>query len=170
MIVTADSSGPVSRRPARRELVVEFSAENVSAPFLLRCGAVFMDYIVVVAAPVVGLVLNRLIDSSYGSPAGGLSNNTAWLIAILLGISNLIIIPALSGQTLGMMLVGIRIVTRHGREPELSRILIRNTIGYLLTLLSLGTGFLLAAIVPTGRALHDYISGTVVILAKKREL
>jgi uncharacterized RDD family membrane protein YckC len=123
-----------------------------------------------VAAPVLGLVLNRLIDSGYGSAAGELSNATAWFIAVLLGLSNVILFPVLSGQTMGMMLAGLRIVTMDGRQPSVTKILLRHTVGYLLTMATLGLGFALAAITPRGRALHDYLSGTMVIYATKHNI
>jgi uncharacterized RDD family membrane protein YckC len=34
----------------------------------------------------------------------------------------------------------------------------------------MGLGFLLAAFTPSGRALHDYIAGTIVVFGKKRAL
>jgi uncharacterized RDD family membrane protein YckC len=46
--------------------------------------------------------------------------------------------------------------------------LLRNTIGYVLTVATLGLGFLIAAITPSGRALHDYVAGTIVIRGRRR--
>jgi uncharacterized RDD family membrane protein YckC len=153
-------------RAAKREIVVDFVPEALRAPFSLRCVAGFVDYIIVVAAPVLGLVFGLLIgaDPTKSSPG------TAWLIAFLLGVSNLLIFPALSGQTLGMMITGLRIVRSDGRDASVGSIVLRNTFGYLLTLLTGGLGFLLAAVTPKGRALHDYVSGTLVVFGKKRIL
>jgi uncharacterized RDD family membrane protein YckC len=47
---------------------------------------------------------------------------------------------------------------------------LRNTLGYLATLLTLGIGLLMAVVTPSGRALHDYIAGTMVVFGKKRVL
>jgi uncharacterized RDD family membrane protein YckC len=149
-----------------REVVVEFSLAALRAPFALRCAALFIDYIVIVAVPVLGLVIDRLIG---GEPAK-FSNNTAWLIAILLAVSDLFIFPALSGQSLGMMMCRLRIVRTDGGDPSVARVIIRNTLGLLLTLLTLGFGFLLAAFTPSGRALHDYLTGTMLIFGSKRIL
>jgi uncharacterized RDD family membrane protein YckC len=148
------------------EVVVEFSPAALRAPFALRCAALFIDYILIVAIPVLGLVIDRLI----GDGAGKFSNNTAWLIAVLLGVSNLLIFPALSGQTLGMMMCRLRIVRTDGGDASVTRVIIRNTLGFLLTALTLGIGFILAAFTPAGRALHDYVAGTIVIFGNKRIL
>ena len=163
MTLTADRT--VKTAP-RREVVVEFSAMDLRAPFALRCVAMLIDYILIIAVPVLGLVIDLLIG---GGPAK-FSNNTAWLIAFLLGVSDLIIFPALSGQTLGMMMSRLRIVRTNGAEPSIGRVVLRNTVGFLLTALTLGLGFLLAAFTPSGRALHDYLAGTVVVFGRKRIL
>jgi uncharacterized RDD family membrane protein YckC len=155
----------VQTKPSR-EAVVEFSPVALRAPFALRCAAMFIDYILIVAVPVLGLVIDRLIVGG----AGKFSNNTAWLIAFLLGVSDLLIFPALSGQSLGMMMCRLRIVRTDGGDPSVTRVIIRNTLGFLLTLLTLGVGFILAAFTPAGRALHDYVAGTIVIFGSKRIL
>jgi uncharacterized RDD family membrane protein YckC len=41
--------------------------------------------------------------------------------------------------------------------------MLRHTVGYLASLVTLGLGFLLAAFNREGRALHDLIAGTVVV-------
>ena len=163
MALTADRA---IKRPISREVIAEFSPVAMRAPFALRCGAFLIDYIVILAVPILGLVFELFVG---GEPAK-ISNNTAWLIAFLLGVSNLIIFPCLSGQTMGLMMTGLRIVRNDGREPSVGRIALRNTAGYLATALTLGLGFLIAAFTPTGRALHDYIAGTVVVFGKKRTL
>jgi uncharacterized RDD family membrane protein YckC len=145
---------------------IEFSTRALKAPFSLRLVAFLIDYILIVAAPVLGLVIELLI----GGNSAKFTNDTGWLIAILLGISDLIIFPALSGQTLGMMMCRLRLVRIDGREPSIGRVILRNTVGFLITVLTVGLGFILAAFTPSGRALHDYIAGTIVIFGSKRIL
>src|ERR1700742_4446341 len=127
-------------RSAKREVIVEFAPEELRAPFALRCGAFLMDYIVILAVPVLGLVF----DMSAGSGPGKVSNDTTWLIAFLLGISVLIIFPALSGQTLGMIICGLRIIRSNVNDASAGRIILRNTFGYILTAATVGLGFLTA--------------------------
>jgi uncharacterized RDD family membrane protein YckC len=66
------------------------------------------------------------------------------------------------GQTPGKMAGGIRVVTTNGLPVSPFRAIGR-TICYNLDVLTLGVGFLLAAVPPAKRALHDLIAGTVVV-------
>jgi Mce-associated membrane protein len=91
-----------------------------------------------------------------------------WLIAILLIVTNMVILPAVSGQSIGKAVTGIRIVTTTGEAAGFTHLLLRNVLGYFLTVVTGFLGFILAAFMPTGRALHDYVGGTVVIYAQKR--
>ena len=157
------SQQPVAR--ARREEVVNFDPRVLRAPFLLRCAALFIDYIVLMAVPVLGLVITQLIGGKAGAP-GALT----WLLTTLVGLSNFIFLPMLTSQTVGKMLTGLRITASDGTPASAVAILFRNVVGYLVTLLTLGIGLLIAGIVPSGRALHDYLSGTMVVYAKRRRL
>jgi uncharacterized RDD family membrane protein YckC len=125
-----------------------------------------IDYILIVAVPVLGLVIDVLVSGG----SAKFSNDTAWLIGVLLAVSDLILFPAFSGQTLGMMMCQLRIVRTDGRNPSIGRVVFRNTLGFLITTLTGGFGFLLAAFTPSGRTLHDYLAGTIVIYGNKRIL
>ena len=159
-----------AKRAANLEKIVDFSPEELAAPFLLRCGALTIDYILVISVPVICMLVSRYIGNDGAKLLSSELNNTGWLIAILLGLTNMIILPLFSGQSLGKMLTGIRIVSSDGRSVSFGTILIRHTFGYLFTVLTLGLGFLLSAVNKKGRALHDYIAGTIVIYGNKRIL
>ena len=164
--VTERSAEP--RRPGISEVVVDFSAEKVKAPILLRCGALIIDYIVVIAIPVIGLLLSRFAGNDGANLLNDGLNSAGWLIAILVGIVNLVLLPMYSGQTLGKIATGIRIVNFDGTTPSIGQIALRQTFGYLLTLVSGGIGFVISFFGGKGRALHDFIAGTVVIYANRR--
>ncbi|HEX6124723.1 MAG TPA: RDD family protein [Pyrinomonadaceae bacterium] len=155
------------QKPGRREIIVDFLPEKVKAPFLLRCGALLIDYIIVVAVPVIGLLLSRVTGGDGAQLLSGL-NSIAWFIAIFVAISNLLLLPMFSGQTLGKIFTGLRIVRLDGRAPTVRAIAIRQTLGYLITFLTGGLGFVVSGVNARGRALHDYISGTIVIFADRR--
>jgi len=148
------------------EKIIAFNPEAVSAPFPLRCAALIIDYIVLLAVPIVWLVLARFLSDTGVPDAIG---RTIWILAVLLAVVDCILLPMIfRGQSLGKMLVGIRIVRRDGTRANAVQILLRNVLGYVLTVATLGVGFLIAAVTPTGRALHDYIGGTVVVRGRKR--
>lgn len=155
------------RRTVKQE-IVDFSPERLKAPFFLRCGAVLIDYIVVAAIPVAGLLISRWAGEDGTRLLNSGINNTGWLIAFLIGFSNIVLLPMIAGQSLGKMFAGLRIVTKKGEYPSPGKIAIRQLIGYPLTLATLGLGFFFSVFSRKGRALHDYIGGTVVIHARPR--
>jgi uncharacterized RDD family membrane protein YckC len=157
-------------RAKTEEIIVDFSAEELAAPFALRCGALIVDYIIVVAIPVIGILLSRYMGNDGVKLLNSEINNTGWLIAVLIGLTNFVIFPMFSGQTIGKMLTGIRILSIDGRPVSFTKVLLRHLIGYPLTLLTGGLGFLFSVFNKKGRALHDYLSGTVVIYGRRRIL
>src|SRR5688500_385730 len=156
---------PAVRRPGSREVIVGFSPEAVKAPFLLRCGALIIDYIIVIAIPVIGLLLSRFAGNDGAKLLNDGLNSAGWLVAVLVGITNILLLPMFSGQTVGKIATGLRIVKIDGTAPSIRAIAFRQTAGYFLTLVSAGIGFFLSLFSSKGRALHDYLAGTVVIFA-----
>ena len=153
-----------------REVIVNFSPENFKAPVLLRCGALIIDYIIVVAVPVVGILLSRYVDNNPTKLFSSSYYTTSLLVGLLVGLTNFVIFPLFSGQTIGKMLTGLRVVRADGSAASLSRILVRHLIGYPLTFLTLGLGFVFSFFNRDGRALHDYISGTTLVFGKPRRV
>jgi uncharacterized RDD family membrane protein YckC len=73
------------------------------------------------------------------------------------------ILAGLTGKTIGKWTTGLRIERLDGRSPGIAWALLRHFIGYPLSLLPFGLGFLIVTVSPTGRALHDVIAGTIVV-------
>jgi uncharacterized RDD family membrane protein YckC len=154
--------------PGSREIVVGFSPEAVRAPFLLRCGALIIDYIIFIALPVIGLLVSRFAGNDGARLLNEGMSSASWLVAALVGFTNIVFLPMFSGQTIGKIVTGLRIVRIDGSSPTIGAIAFRQTGGYLLTLASAGIGFFLSVFSSKGRALHDYLAGTVVIYADRR--
>jgi len=149
-------------------IIVNFDVERLKAPFLLRCGAILVDYILIVSVPVISLLLGRYFEYDGMKLLNSEVSNAGWLITILLILTNFVIFPMFSGQTIGKFLTGLRIVSSDGDAPSFSRLLVRHLIGYPLTVLTLGLGFLFSVFNYKGRALHDFIAGTVVVYGRRR--
>src|SRR5688572_22616209 len=157
------------RRSFRTEqVIVDFDVERLKAPILLRCGAVLIDYIILISIPVIGLLLARYWGNDGAKLLNNNISNTSWLIMILFAVTNFVIFPLFSGQSIGKMLTGLRVVKSDGNSPSLGKLFLRHFVGYLVTFLTLGLGFLPAVLNKSGRTLHDYISGTIVIYGRKR--
>lgn len=161
------SEETVSVNTNSNQIVVDFQPQNLKAPFLLRCGALLIDYIILVAIPVIALLIGRYLGIDGGKLLDGTVSNVGWFIMILVGLVNFVILPIFNGQTIGKLFTGIRIVSIDGKLPSYSQLLLRNVFGYLLTICSGLIGFFLAIFNVNGRALHDFISGTVVIYGNR---
>ncbi len=156
-----------ARKVRIKQVVVGFDPEKLKAPFLLRCGALLIDYILLMILPVSGLLLARFIGNEGAKLLNSEINNVAWLITFLLALTNFLIFPMFSGQSVGKMLTGLRIANVDGSAPGFSSILVRHSLGYLLTFLTGGIGYLFSVFNDKGRALHDFVSGTVVVYGSK---
>jgi uncharacterized RDD family membrane protein YckC len=137
--------------------------ERLRAPFSLRCGAVLVDYVVLVGIVACATLLARLLDD-----AGGASFvlTIGYLTAAAVAVLNFGLVVGVSGRTLGKWVAGLRIERRDGEPLSFARALLRHLVGYPLTLLTFGAGFLFAAFHPQGRALHDLLAGTVVVRSR----
>ena len=142
-------------------------AERFRAPFSLRCGALLIDYIIVAAIVVLATLFARLFGGG-ARLAGGTVETAGWVVAICVIVLNFIFLAGLRGQTLGKWATGLRVVRMDGMPLSFAASLLRHVVGYTLSILTLGLGFLLAVFNSNGRALHDIISGTVVVIDKSQ--
>ena len=132
------------------------------APFALRCGAILIDYIILVAILAFSTLVSRVLGG--GARAAGNSSETVGiLMAIVVTALNLGVIPGLTGFTVGKWAAGLRILREDGRQMGIGRAFLRHFVGYPLSLITLGLGFLVIAFTARGRGLHDLIAGTVVV-------
>jgi uncharacterized RDD family membrane protein YckC len=142
----------------------EVNFERLRAPFSLRCGALLIDYILLAGVMAFATLLARLFGDMRRGSSFVL---TAGYIAVAsVAFLNFIVTAGLSGRTLGKWMAGLRIERRDGEPLSFVRALVRHLLGYALTALTLGLGFLLSAFNSKGRALHDLLAGTVVVRSR----
>jgi uncharacterized RDD family membrane protein YckC len=158
----ARPTAAVNTRPVR-EKVVNFSPEELAAPFLLRLAALMLDYLVLLAPPLGWLIMSRWLDE-HGEMSVG---RAPWIIGVVLFIVNFVLFPLLRGKTVGKALTGLTIVNMDGTYLRWEGVLRRNVLGYLVTVATFGIGFAVAAFSRKGRALHDIVGGTTVISARR---
>lgn len=132
------------------------------APFALRCGALLIDYILLALILTFSIMLARLMGGG-ARMAGGTAEKIGILVTLVVAVLDLGVFAGLRGKTVGKWTTGLRIERTDGRLPGVGWALLRNFIGYPLSLLPFGLGFLMVTVNPSGRALHDLIAGTVVI-------
>lgn len=152
--------------PSDAEKLVDFSPETLRAPFALRCAALSIDYIILLIFPAGWLTFGKLFGEGNTAALG----TSIWVVGIAFFVANFLLLPFFRGQSIGKMLTGITIVNANGTDLSFGRLLIRNTIGYLITLLTGGLGFVISALNASGRTLHDLLSGTIVVHGRKKQL
>ena len=147
------------------EKVIAFSPEALKAPFFLRIAAFCIDYMLVMGVPILWL----LFSIFFGDGANATISNTVWPFVVLVWLIDFLLLPLFRGQTFGKMLAGITIVNIDGTPVRLGGLARRNLLGYLFSIVTLGIGFLISAVNKSGRSLHDYVAGTVVVYGRKRQ-
>src|SRR5262245_53954684 len=152
---TAKASRPSSRR-------IEHIRVRYRAPFALRCGAILIDYIVLVLILTFSTIVARLMGGG-ARLAGGTAENVGIVFTLVAAVLDLGVLAGLAGSQRGKWTTGLRLEQTDSRLPGIGRALLRHFVGYPISFLLFGLGFLLAIVNPTGRALHDLIAGTVVI-------
>ncbi len=136
--------------------------ERLRAPFSLRCGALLIDYLILVSILAFSTLIARMLGG--GARTAGTSSETAGIIiAIVVAVLDLGVLAGLTGFTIGKWATGLRIVRNNGEPVGIGRALIRHFVGYPLSLITLGLGFVIAAFSTRGRTLHDLIAGTRVV-------
>ena len=136
--------------------------EHLRAPFSLRCGALLIDYTILVVILAFATLVARMLggDTRW---TGATVLTLGYLVTGTVAILNFIVLAGLSGRTLGKWVTNLRIVRRDGRRLGFARACLRHLVGYPLTLATFGIGFLAAAFNREGRALHDLVASTVVV-------
>jgi uncharacterized RDD family membrane protein YckC len=88
---------------------------------------------------------------------------------LLLGGGYFVLFTAAGGQTIGKMATGIKVVSVHGESPWSARVPLADSmlraLGYLVSLLPAGLGFLPALFGAERRAVHDRLADTRVVKA-----
>jgi uncharacterized RDD family membrane protein YckC len=149
---------PVKVRPR----TVVHKAVRLRGPFSLRCGAILIDYIILASIIALSTLISRLFGG--GARAAGSSSETVGIfVAVVVAVLNLGILAGLTGFTIGKWATGLRIQRGDGADIGIGRAFVRHFVGYPVSFLTLGLGFLAAAFTPTGRGLHDFIAGTIVV-------
>ena len=143
---------------ARRRVQVH----KIRAPFSLRCGALLIDYIVLMAIIAISTLIARIMGGG-ASSAGTSTETVGWVLVVVVAILNFGVLPGLNGQTIGKWATGLRIERVDGSGLSIGRAFLRHFVGYPASMLTVGIGFLLAAFSTKGRALEDLIANTVVV-------
>ena len=162
MTARIETTALVQTESAGARVATQTDLERFRAPFSLRCGALLIDYIILVGILAFSTLVARMLGGGTRS-SGDSAETLGLIIALAVGVLNFVVLAAWRGRTLGKWATGLRVVRRDGQSVGVGRSLLRHLVGYPLSLLPFGLGFLIAVVSTQGRALHDMIAGTVVI-------
>jgi uncharacterized RDD family membrane protein YckC len=84
---------------------------------------------------------------------------TVGVFVLLFTLAYTTVLHSVAGQTVGKLLVGVRVVGVQGELPGLGASLLRY-VGYYASAATAGLGFLMAGLRRDKRALHDLVAGT----------
>jgi uncharacterized RDD family membrane protein YckC len=152
--------GKAPHAPVRRS--ESYTRVRYRAPFALRCGAILIDYILLMLIMTFSTIIARTMGGG-ARLAGGTAETVGIVFTLIAAVLDLGVLAGLTGKTLGKWTTGLRIERTDGSVPGIGWALLRHFVGYPVSLFFMGVGFLMAIFVPNGRALHDFMAGTVVI-------
>ena len=132
--------------------------ERRPAGFWIRAAALVIDFVLFFFVRVsLGFVGGRIWGADVEESIVFLP--LVWVFTLIFVGAYTTVLHALSGQTIGKMLVGVRVVGDDGAPPTIGCALLR----YFAYFVSLGTligGYAMAGLRRDKRALHDLIAGT----------
>ena len=133
--------------------------EARAAGFWIRALALAVDF-----------AIFSLVRASYGALAHlawGTEVQDAWTLAPMLWTFTLLfaavymtVLHALFGQTIGKMIVGVRVVVGEDGVPPSFGVSLLRYVAYFASCATLGLGYVMAGLRHDKRALHDLIAGT----------
>jgi len=166
---TAQTSSPAQSMPAQPTVVL------YRAGFWLRLVAFTIDLVILGVFSIVLLFVGLLIFA-LGTDFGSLELTTqpsfslrllGEAAALLATAAYFTILHGETGQTIGKNLLGLEVCTVEGERIGYSLALIR-FLGYWLSFVFFGLGFLWVALNPGKRGWHDLLAGTVVVVDRDR--
>ncbi len=135
---------------------------NAPASLGLRAAAFLVDYILTLLILGVALSLAMMFKSAFPMVANWIVN--LGYVAVLGFIFwNWGYLNVRDGQRIGQRLVGIKTICVDGSALGYRTIALRHLLGYPLSLLCVGLGFLWIILNPKQRGWHDKLAGTLIV-------
>lgn len=133
-----------------------------AAGLLPRVGAMLLDGLLLTAINAAVLYFTLAIAGLAVAEVRLLPPIPLAAFLLLLNGGYLVAFTAAGGQTIGKMITGIRVMGDDGRRVDVAGAVLRGT-GCLLSIVTLGLGYLPVLFTADARALHDRIAGTRVV-------
>ena len=154
----ADQKGDTSADAVVRAPQAEIPAAGVAA----RVGAMLIDGLLLAAIDAAVLYFTLAIANLTLAEVRLLPPIPLAAFLLLLNGGYLVAFTAAGGQTIGKMITGVRVMGDDGRRVDLAGAVLRGA-GCLLSVITLGLGYLPVLFSADARALQDRIAGTRVV-------
>ena len=156
--------------PAYESLPAYPDAESLpKGGFWIRFAAVFVDVIILLIVQGIfgffvgmGVGMGSVMRGGISDEGQLLSGIIIFFVNILIGMAYHIFFVGWRGQTPGKMALKLKIIQTNGEEMTYGRAFLR-WVGYSISGLTLGIGYLMVAFTKQKQGLHDKIAGTYVI-------
>lgn len=163
------SDEPISE-PAYESLPPYPDAESLpKGGFWIRFAAVFVDGIILLIVQGIfgffvgmGVGMGSIMRGGIPDEGQMLSGIIAFFVTIFIGMAYHIFFVGWRGQTPGKMALKLKIIQTNGEEMTYGKAFLR-WVGYSISGLTLGIGYLMVAFTKQKQGLHDKIAGTYVI-------
>ena len=98
----------------------QIDLERLRAPFSLRCGALLIDYIILVSILAFSTIVARMFGGGLRS-SGDSAENMGLIIALSVALLNFVVLTAWRGRSLGKWATGLRIMRTDGQRVGVGR-------------------------------------------------
>lgn len=134
------------------------------AGFWLRFGAAFIDILITVIGTNILLFVIAIVLSLIGfSNIAGAANLFFSIISLVLSILYYCLLTHYKCATYGKMFMGIEVRSVDNQRLSLSKIIIRETIGKIVSSIIFGIGYIMVAFTKKKQGLHDILAGSIVV-------
>ncbi|MBS1810623.1 MAG: RDD family protein [Acidobacteria bacterium] len=148
--------------PFIQKIPTRAATDFAPASLGLRASAFLVDYILTLLVLGVAISIATVCKSAFPTLANWIVN-LGYLATLLFVAWNWFFLCVRDGQRIGQRLVGLRIIRTDGAMLGYRTVVLRHLIGYPLSLLCLGLGFLWMIIDPKQRGWHDKLAGTLIV-------
>lgn len=158
------SSETIFTAPLPENPFVQKIPPRVDAPASLglRAAAFLVDYILTLLVLGVAISLAMLFKGSFPTVADWIMN-LGYAATLGFIVWNWGYLNVRDGQRIGQRLVGIKTICVNGNALGYRTILLRHLVGYPLSLLCAGLGFLWIIVDAKQRGWHDRLAGTLIV-------
>lgn len=132
------------------------------AGFWIRWIAAMVDGLVLGAG---GFLAGFLVELVISGAIERVNNLVGQFISILISWIYYVWMTNSTQSTLGKMMVGLKVQSVDGQKLSFGKVVLRETIGKLISGIILGIGYIMAAFTEKKQGLHDFMAKSIVIYA-----